>query len=275
MKKTLEQELKLIAEKILSDNDTDLGELKKSIRKVYENICILSYLEESKVDVTENTGKTVNKTKVSPRIEEEKSTFESEEEDRYAPDGTHYNPEAITEPNTEKIKDIVEQMPPDNPDVLGKIFHSDDFENELRKLGVHYDDLPQFEPVEKSTSKKSEDGSHSEETTKNTAAPNKRPSQNLSETKISTENSEAKKSLNDRLKKGISFGLNDRLVFIKHLFGGNSSDYDRVLSQLNTFQSFESARNFLENVVKPDYNHWKGEEIYEERFLKAVETKMN
>ncbi|HET8837835.1 MAG TPA: hypothetical protein VFM82_02450, partial [Flavobacteriaceae bacterium] len=250
MKKTLEQELKLIAEKILSNNETDLGELKKLTRKAYENLCILSYLEELKVDKTENKGNFGHKTKVSPNwIDEEKSSSETEEEDRYAPDGTHYNPEAITEPNTEKIKDIVEQMPPDNPDVLGKIFHSDDFENELRKLGVHYDDLPQFEPVEKSTSKKSEDGSHSEEKTENTAAPNKKSLQNLSESKISTGNSETKKSLNDRLKKGISFGLNDRLVFIKHLFGGNSSDYDRVLSQLNTFQSFESARSFLETVV--------------------------
>ncbi|HET8810178.1 MAG TPA: hypothetical protein VFM65_07935, partial [Flavobacteriaceae bacterium] len=83
-----------------------------------------------------------------------------------------------------------------------------------------------------------------------------------------------KKSLNDRLKKGVSFGLNDRLVYVKHLFDGNAPDFDRVLSQLNTFQSFDGAKRFIETVVKPDYNNWNGEETYEKRFLKALETKL-
>src|SRR5690606_36245442 len=44
-------------------------------------------------------------------------------------------------------------------------------------------------------------------------------------------------SLNDRLSKGITIGLNDRIAFMKHLFGNSSEDYNRVLSQLITFDT--------------------------------------
>ena len=84
---------------------------------------------------------------------------------------------------------------------------------------------------------------------------------------------EKPKSLNDQLKKGINIGLNDRLAFIKHLFDGSSTDYNRVLSQLNTLNSKSGARQFIKNMVKPDYNNWQGKEEYEERFMEIVTNK--
>ncbi|GAA3518817.1 hypothetical protein GCM10022393_36170 [Aquimarina addita] len=81
------------------------------------------------------------------------------------------------------------------------------------------------------------------------------------------------KSLNDQLKKGIHIGLNDRLAFIKHLFNGSSTDYNRVLSQLNTLNSKSGARQFVKNMVKPDYNNWVGKEEYETRFMEIVTNK--
>ena len=36
----------------------------------------------------------------------------------------------------------------------------------------------------------------------------------------------AKKSLNDKLKRGVTIGLNDKIAFIKHLFDGKSEDYE-------------------------------------------------
>ena len=82
-------------------------------------------------------------------------------------------------------------------------------------------------------------------------------------------------SLNDRLNKTISFGLNDRIGFEKKLFGGSSDDFNRVVSQLNTFDSFEEAKAFVDDFVKPDYNNWEGAEEFETRFMEIVEKKFN
>jgi hypothetical protein len=83
------------------------------------------------------------------------------------------------------------------------------------------------------------------------------------------------KSLNDRLTSGISFGLNDRIAFEKKLFGGSADDFNRVISQLNTFDSFDEASSFITDFVKPDYKNWEGQEDYETRFLEIIEKKFN
>ena len=80
-------------------------------------------------------------------------------------------------------------------------------------------------------------------------------------------------SLNDKLAKGINIDLNDRLAFIKHLFGNSSEDYNRVLSQLITFNTFYETRDFVQEMVKPDYNNWEGKQDYEERFMDIIEKK--
>ena len=86
--------------------------------------------------------------------------------------------------------------------------------------------------------------------------------------------SNGKKSLNDQLKVGgFNIGLNDKIAFIKHLFNGKSEDYDRVLSQLNTSVSFEDAKHFIDNMVKPDYTNWADKEEFEERFMEIIEAK--
>lgn len=77
----------------------------------------------------------------------------------------------------------------------------------------------------------------------------------------------------EKVTKGITIGLNDRIGFVNHLFGGSNEDFNRVLSQLNTFDTFEDAKNFIEDLVKPDYNEWKGKEDFENRFLEVVENK--
>ena len=80
-------------------------------------------------------------------------------------------------------------------------------------------------------------------------------------------------TLNDRLSKGITVGLNDRIAFVKHLFGNSTEEYNRVLSQLITFNTFEEAQEFIENMVQPDYNNWEGKDEYAARFMEVVEKK--
>ncbi|MEQ9261820.1 MAG: hypothetical protein RLP14_01530 [Owenweeksia sp.] len=82
-------------------------------------------------------------------------------------------------------------------------------------------------------------------------------------------------SLNDRFGSGsLRIGLNDRIAFVKHLFGGAQEDFNRVLSQLNTFASFEEAENFIESVVKPDYD-WSQKEEYELRFHHLIRNRFS
>lgn len=84
-----------------------------------------------------------------------------------------------------------------------------------------------------------------------------------------------KKSLNDSLVKNtIQVGLNDRIAFVNHLFNFNQQDFNRVLSQLNTFKGEGEAKDFIFNKVKPDYD-WEGKEEYEERLITLIERKFS
>ena len=84
----------------------------------------------------------------------------------------------------------------------------------------------------------------------------------------------AQYSKKEKLQGGLSLGLNDKISFINHLFGGSEEDFTRVVSQLNTKNSFEEARLFIEEMIKPDYN-WEGKEIYETRLLKILEARFS
>ncbi|WP_035653256.1 hypothetical protein [Flavobacterium sp. ASV13] len=80
-------------------------------------------------------------------------------------------------------------------------------------------------------------------------------------------------TLNEKLAKGFHIDLNDRIAFTKNLFGNSTEDYSRVLNQLLTFDTYSEAQEFIENMVKPDYNNWEGKDDYAERFLGIIEKK--
>ena len=154
--------------------------------------------------------------------------------------------EAIMEPLMETIKDMVAQMPQETLEV-DTVFEEaipkqKQHKNNLEDITSGFEDMPIFEPVSKSQNGKIEE----------------------------------KKSLNDKLKSGgLNIGLNDKIAFIKHLFNGESEDYDRVLSQLNTSVSFSDAKRFIDDIVKPDYNDWADKEEFEERFIQIIESKFS
>lgn len=246
MKKKLESELKNLATNILDTaSGSSTARLKKMAKELYEKLTILAFTEENLSKMEEPSSEQSHRSQ--PKKEKESI------KDDYLPDGTEYNNnEAITELNTEMIKDIVAQMPPETEDVdilVDSIIskssngrlpeNSAEFKkSDFRDIGVDYDNLPSFEPVKK-------------------------------------QDKEKPRSLNDRLKKGINIGLNERLSFIKHLFDGHTNDYNRVISQLNTFDNLDDAHKFIQQVVKPDYKNWVGKEEYEERFMSLVENKFN
>jgi hypothetical protein len=79
-------------------------------------------------------------------------------------------------------------------------------------------------------------------------------------------------SLNDKLQTNIQIGLNDRIVFVKNLFEGSQEDFNRVISQLNTFKTEKEAKKFITKMVKPDYN-WSEQEELENRLITIIERR--
>jgi len=101
----------------------------------------------------------------------------------------------------------------------------------------------------------------------------KKQKEDFAKTDLAEESDVKKVSRNDTLAKGLNIDLNDRLAFVKHLFGNNSEDYNRVINQLITFNSFYETRDFIQEMVKPDYNNWEGKQEYEDRLMNIIEKK--
>lgn len=88
--------------------------------------------------------------------------------------------------------------------------------------------------------------------------------------------SSTKKSLNEMLSgREISFGLNDRLAFVKHLFGGDANQFEEAVGELNNINTEERSLAYIENIIKPEYDNWSGKEEYEERFISIVQRRFN
>lgn len=244
MKKKLEAELMSIAHNILKlKGKDDIDKMHAEVASLYEKLTVLKFAKENLEDDLPTIGNDSSFFDMLDVAFNNKVSDNIEIEDRVYVNLDDSEHEQIMEPAIEKIKDMVAQMPHETHAVDTMV------EKAIAKPQVHKEDLeeltagfidePIFEPVKKT-------------------------------------DSEGKKSLNDKLKSGgFQIGLNDKLAFIKHLFNGEVSDYDRVMSQLNTVTSYQEAKTFINDMVKPDYNNWSDKEEYEERFLEIVESKFN
>lgn len=271
MKKSLREELVSLAHKILQlKPDSSYKQITDEARAVYEKLAILTYVEKLEkanlptIGITqvetamrELTGdlvlekKTSESTKanveplVSPIPSEiaaanQEKFMETRANDEHRPDGTLFNEdEPVHEPVIEKIKDMVVEMHPEAPaidELVDSIEPKNYQKNDILDIAGEYGQTPVFEP-------------------------------------ITAQGEDQPKNLNDRLKSSLKVGLNDKLAFIKHLFDGSDADYNRVLSQLETFSNAEEAQNFIIQMVKPDYNNWEEKEDYAERFMQVVANK--
>ena len=81
-----------------------------------------------------------------------------------------------------------------------------------------------------------------------------------------------KKNINDHFAKTLTIDLNDRLAFIKHLFNGDKVCYERVISQIITFEKWTEVLKFIDNMVKPEYQNWKNKENHEEKFMAILKN---
>jgi len=250
MKKKLESELVSIAHRILKlKGKEDVIKMHTEVSILYEKLSVLKFAHENFEDDLPTIGNDSSfftmldgafNNKVSDNIEVEDKIYinlDDNEED------------AIMEPVMNKIKDMVAFMPEDAEEIQSietlieeAIPKTVIKKHDLEDLTAGFEDIPIFEPVSNTT---------------NGVEINK-------------------KSLNEKLKTGgFNIGLNDKIAFIKHLFDGKSEDYDRVLSQLNTFITYTNAEKFIVDMVKPDYDNWEGKEEFEERFMEIIIAKFN
>lgn len=252
MKKKLESELMSIAHKILKlKGKEDVNKMHKEVSALYEKLTVLKFAQENFEEDFPKIGSGSSFFGMLDTAFNNTVTDSIEVEDKVYVNLDDTGEDAIMEPVMEKIKDIVAQMPQETQQVDALIeevtnnntskFHK----NDLEDITADFKDTPIFDKVEESEAA----------------------------SKLKAD----KKSLNDKLKTGDfnNIGLNDKLAFIKHLFDGQSSDYDRVVSQLNTVNSYTEAQRFIVDMVRPDYNNWEGKEEYEARFMHIIETKFD
>jgi len=247
MKKKIEAELISIAERIIDlKGKEDVLKMHAEVSVLYEKLSVLKFAHDNFEGELPTIGNDTVFFGMRGKAFDDKISHNIEVEDKIYVNLDEDEEDAIMEPVMNKIKDMVAQMPDDTDD-RDTAFKEAKPEAPIKKYDLEditagFDETPIFEPA-----------SHSQ---------NGHPDE--------------KKSLNDKLKiGGLNIGLNDKIAFIKHLFEGQSEDYDRVVSQLNTFQTYTNAKNFIETMVKPDYNNWLGKEEFEERFMQIIEAKFN
>jgi hypothetical protein len=243
MKKKLESELISIAHRILKlTGKEDLEKMQSEIALLYQKITILKFIESNQdVQTTDAVGMDTSFFDSLDGAFNNKVTDSVEVADKTFVNIDNEEEEAIMEPAIEKIKDIVAQMPEETVEVDAIIDAinepTETIVHDLNELSPSYAQLPIFDAIEPETTQT---------------------------------------SVNDQLKtQGFQIGLNDRLAFVKNLFENRNEDYERVMSQLTTLDSFEEATSLLNSIIKPDYNNWEGQEEIEARFLEIIEKKFN
>ncbi|WP_420571127.1 hypothetical protein [Kordia sp.] len=264
MKKKLEGDLVSIAHRILKlKGKEDVVALHKEAKEVFEKLSVMLFFEEQFKDSVPDYADSSFFQTLENVYNHDKVEKNAEEEEIIRHHLVKEDPEQdeLIEPLMVTIKDMVAEMPEE--DEIEPLPSKPKAKQETLE-DILADVLPQPTFVK------------SDEVVKETPAP--QVAQTIVEktpakVEVKTTTETKPKSLNDRLNTGISIGLNDRIAFTKHLFDGNQEDYNRVISQLNTTESEAEAKDFIFNMIKPDYNNWQGKEEYETRFLEIIERK--
>ena len=313
MKKKLEADLMSIAHRVLQmKNKSDINQLCIETRKLYEKLAILQFVEEHFEGVKPTIGQAevVAKMKqffeenhlsevkpamtkieiVAEEIEEEESIVDEvvvvvvENEEIFEKKELAIEPEEeiVAETVGEEINQV-DFVPSFELDEEEEKIVADEIQAKPEEVQISFLDLLGGDYTETTFVKVDHDAEKTSpldfDLPKETALPKetniqKEREELLAEMELNPKDIEPKPvSLNEKLAYGISIDLNDRIGFVKNLFGNSDEDYNRVLNQLITYDNFQEAQNFIEDMVKPDYNNWQGKEDYEQRFIEIIEKK--
>jgi hypothetical protein len=264
MHKKLAADLTSLAHSILQmKNKEDVFALKTKAHEVYEKLAVLAFVEEY-INNTPNPDHSKEELvamvkSATDLIDKELSNNATEQTLQEEVIDSSESIEQVVENDSSLIEEIVSNEQIDETTNDHPIKKSFDLETD-NLFSQTEDDL---EPEIKENTDISEDLPTLEDELKDT----------ISADVVSDlfENAQ-KKSLNDKLQGDIQIGLNDRIAFVKNLFGGSQEDFNRVVSQLNSFKTQKEAKKFIIKLVKPDYD-WTDKEEVEERFMSIVERK--
>jgi len=275
MHKKLAADLTSLAHSILQmKNKEDVFALKTKAHEVYEKLAVLAYVEEyinntpnsehTKDELLELVNKASEKLEKEIKIEddiEQFDTTETIEEDVV----TIEDQEALNEHSSEELpSEEIELLIDESLVGFNEAEEKDDLFSQSEEIIEETSQEILEENSEVIDDTKTTDASHSlEEELKDTIA---------ADVVADLFENAPKKSLNDTLQGDIQIGLNDRIAFVKSLFGGSQEDFNRVVSQLNSFKTQKEAKKFIHKMVKPDYD-WADKEDIEERFMAIIERK--
>lgn len=296
MKKRLESELISIAHRILKlKNKSEVDQLYKETQKLYETLTVLKFYQDNfesvkdEVEATDLEEKLEQHLDEKPQevvlevkpVEEPEVVVESEaasevvaeeeiEEEAMVSEETEEEVEPVLE---EEMEEVVTESEPETDEeepVFKPIFElaEDEAEEEIEPAELASEVKPETKHVAL------EDLLGENYVDPVFVKPNEVSlfsTESVTETKEATEPKAT--SLNSAFGKTMEIGLNDRVAFVNNLFGESNEDFNRVISQLNTFDNLEEAKDFLNEMIIPDYDFWTGKEEYVERFMAIVEKK--
>ncbi len=302
MKKRLEADLISIAHRILQlKNKSDINQLYLETQKLYEKLAVLRFVDDHLGD----SKPTIGQAEIEQTIEAAFEAIDQEipvtiQIEELAVPEVAVVPDSITkeEQEEEEQEELIETEEPifeEEEDVAALDEEIEEEETEAPFIPAFELEKEEEEVIEEAPKQEAVQISFEEliggdfnedlfvkvETTafetpieEEVKETIENDSLNLDEIELPTEIEEPKSvTLNEKLAKGIQIDLNDRIAFTKHLFGNDPEDYNRVLNQLITFNTFYETRDFIKDMVKPDYNNWEGKEEYEERFMEIIEKK--
>ena len=309
MKKRLESELISIAHRILKlKNKSEVDQLYKETQKLYETLAVLKFYQDNFESVKSNVAEDVLEEKLEQSLEVPEPIAEVKEknvEPIAEVDSSDNEQTEQTEPEiTSEAEDEAEpEEDTSDSELAEQIIVSEESEETLEEEEAIdeeepvVEEEPSFKPIFELEVVDEEDHSDSElaeQITPAEIASEVSPEEKLEDhigkyadpvfvkpNEVSSFESETKEEapkttiINESQSKSIAIGLNDRIGFVQHLFNDSNEDFNRVISQLNTFDNFEEAKNFINEMVIPDYNYWVGEEDYIERFMAIVEKKFS
>ncbi|MFD2568616.1 hypothetical protein [Pseudotenacibaculum haliotis] len=297
MHKKLAADLTSLAHSILQmKNKEDVFALQKKAHEVYEKLSVLAYVEEyinntpnpehTKEELIEKIEEVAAKAEESiveeeiirhelEEIAEAKEEEEIEEEIEVKEVEQEEKIEEVVEPEAEQAEEVVEEG------TVEEVQETEEKEEEIVEPTAEEVEEPEpiVEEKEEEVIEAQEELFPTEEEIIEEEKEEEKPSlENELQDTIAVDvvadlfENAPKKSLNDKLHGDIQIGLNDRIAFVKNLFDGSQEDFNRVVSQLNTFKTEKEAKKFISKMVKPDYD-WTEKEEFEERFMNIVERK--
>ncbi|RSC94774.1 hypothetical protein [Tenacibaculum singaporense] len=307
MHKKLASDLTSLAHSILQmKNREDVFELKQKAYEVYEKLSVLAYVEEyinntpnptkNKEELLKDVLLAEEKKKAEALVEEEKIHIESEKEVvsnlivEVEKKEELISEEIKVEKSTEQIEENIQKE-----ELLEerKVHHLEEdlkegFEQEADEIAekviqgiseeiITNDIIEQpFDELEELLHGDAEDVKNDVKDVGERKTPTLEDElQDTISVDVMTDlftKAEPKKSLNDHFQQTIQIDLNDRIAFVKHLFDGDQNDFNRVISQLNTFKTEKEAKKFINKMIKPDYD-WSEKEEYENRLLEIIERR--